>query len=391
MTSIDFSIEVDVPAQTNVDFYNSLLQNQPVHVLDVRNPDAFQRGTIEGKSNLTVQNLPYYDFVEDADAAVAQVSSDRDIVVVCAKAQSSQFVAGILQERGYRVSYLEGGMPSWGNFYDVRPLLEAPFGQIIQVARPARGDVSFVLVSDGQAAVIDPLRHLAYYRDAVAQANANITLILDTHAHADHISGGPALAAETDAPYYLHPYDAIHPMDMLPAQMPYQALTDGQRFQLGQLTIETIWFPGHTLGQVNFLVTAPDQSTYLFTGDGLFLESFGRPDLGGKGETWTPVLYQSLFQRLPAMINDQTWILPSHISHLDEGDGEGRFFAPYGQVRRNNAAMQHGTREDFITFVLNNLPVFPPQYIEIKRVNLGLFIPDEEKASELEIGKTSVP
>jgi glyoxylase-like metal-dependent hydrolase (beta-lactamase superfamily II) len=138
---------------------------------------------------------------------------------------------------------------------------------------------------------------------------------------------------------------------------------------------------------VNFLFTAPDGSTYLFTGDGIFLRSFGRPDLGGKGETWTPILYESMFEKLPQYINDSTMILPAHFSELDEADSEGRFVASYGEVKQQNVALTTRNRDEFINYVLSHLPTFPEQYIDIKRVNIGLMTPDEEKASELETGK----
>ncbi len=306
---------------------------------------------------------------------------------MCAKEGSSQFVAEILQERGIKASFLQEGILSWGELYDVRTAVDEPFGKIIQVARPARGDLSFVVVSEGKAAIVDPLRHIDNYYNVINAENAELTHIFDTHAHADHISGGPALATETGAGYYMHPYDAIHPIDMLPATIEYNYLSDGQTFQVGQFTVKVIWFPGHTLGQVNYLFTAPTGQTYLFTGDGIFLRSFGRPDLGGKGEAWTPILYDSLFNRLPQHINDDTMILPAHFSVLEEGGEDGIFIAPYGVVKQQNDALKRRSLAEFSDYVLSNLPTFPPEYVEIKRVNAGLVQPDEETASELELGK----
>jgi glyoxylase-like metal-dependent hydrolase (beta-lactamase superfamily II) len=293
----------------------------------------------------------------------------------------------VLQQRGARATTLEGGINEWGSYYDVRDIINTSYGRIVQIARPARGDLSFVVISEGQAAIIDPLRHTEQYTSVINEAGARLSHIFDTHAHADHISGGPALSQETGAPYYLHPYDAIHPMDMLPALINYTSLADGQQYQVGQFTVDVIGFPGHTLGQVNFLLTAPDNATYLFTGDGLFLRSFGRPDLGGKGETWTPILYESMFERLPQHINDDTMILPAHFSSIEEADSDGRYVATYGEVKQQNQALHHGSRDEFISYVLEHLPTFPPQYVDIKRVNIGLMTPDEEKASELETGK----
>lgn len=380
-------VQSTATAVTAAELYARLLANKPLFILDVRNEQDYARWNIEGRSALRTLNLPYYAFLEDEDAAVAQVPADGDVLVVCAKEGSSEYVAGVLRERGIAADYLAGGIISWGNLYDVRDIVNAAWGRIVQIARPARGDLSFALISDGKAALIDPLRHTQVYTDLLAAAGAELQIILDTHVHADHISGGPALAKATGAPYYVHPYDAIHPIDMLPAVIAYEPLHDGQQFTLGQITVSTIWYPGHTLGQVNFLATTPDGGRYMFTGDGIFLRSFGRPDLGGKGEAWTPMLYESMFRRLPPHLTDATMILPAHFSSLDEDAGDGIFAAPYAQVRAQNDVLQPRSLEDFSAFVLSHLPVFPPEYVEIKRVNIGLTEACDGKAGELELGK----
>lgn len=384
MTTIDSAVQ----ATTAQQLYTALLAGEPLFILDVRNPDDFARWRVEGRAALDVLNLPYYAFVEDEDAAVAQVPADRAVLVVCAKEGSSQYVAELLRARGFEASYLEGGILSWGHLYDTRDIVSAAWGRIIQIARPARGDLSFVVVSEGQAAIVDPLRHIDHYLDAIKGAGATLSAILDTHVHADHISGGFALAEATGAPYYVHPYDAIHPIDMLPAVLPYQPLSDGQTFQIGATSIRAIWYPGHTLGQVNFLLETPDGGRYLFTGDGIFLKSFGRPDLGGKGEAWTPMLYHSMYHKLPQHLTDATVLLPAHFSTLDECDAEGRCAASWADIKRTNSSLAYGeSLESFSAFVLGNLPVFPPQYVEIKRVNIGLVTPNEAQAEELELGK----
>lgn len=369
------------------ELYAKLLGQAPLFILDVRNPEAVARWKIEGPASLESLNIPYYDFIEDEAGSLARVPRDREVLVICAKEGSSQYIAELLVEHGYQAGYLGGGIAQWGDFYDVRDVVNEPWGRIVQVARPARGDLSFVAISAGKAAIIDPLRHTTYYTDLIAAAGAQLTHIFDTHAHADHISGGPDLATQTGATYFLHPYDAIHPMDMLPARIDYTALADGQEYTVGQFQVRVIGFPGHTLGQVNFLFTAPTGASYLFTGDGIFLRSFGRPDLGGRGEAWTPILYSSMFEHLPRFINDATVILPAHFSTLDEGDAEGRFVDTYGSVRQKNDGLHARSQAEFTSYVLSHLPTFPPQYVEIKRVNIGLLRPDEEQASELEIGK----
>lgn len=393
MTELDLpTMTVDpaaakVGAVTAAELYAKLLRNDPLVVLDVRNPAEFARMRVEGRSALETLNLPYYAFIEDEDAAADQVPTDREVVVVCAKEGSSEYVAGLLAARGFDVRYLAGGFPAWGNHYDVRDVVRAPWGRIVQVARPARGDLSFVVVSDGAAAVIDPLRHVAVYHDVIDAAGATLRHVFDTHVHADHISGGPAMAAAGGAPYFVHAYDAIHPIDMLPATIDYASLVDGQSFAVGAVTITAHWFPGHTLGQFNFRLDAPDGRSALFTGDGVFLRSFGRPDLGGKGEAWTPLLYRSLTERLPRIADPTTLILPAHFSALDEAGDDGVFGAPFAAVAATNDALRPRDEAEFTAFVLGHLPVFPPEYVEIKRVNLGLVHAGEQMAEELELGK----
>ena len=387
MAVADVNVDVAVPARTAEELYAALLSGRQRIILDVRNQEDFGRWGIEGRKSLEVLNIPYFNFIEEEEASAAQVPADADVLVVCAKEGSSEFVAEILRERGTEAAYLEGGIISWGELYDVRDVVDAEFGHIVQVARPARGDLSFVVISDGEAAIVDPLRHVEHYLDVVESAGAKTTHIFDTHAHADHISGGPVLRERTGAPYYLHPYDAIHPLDMLPATIDYDYLSDGQTFTVGHFEVKVIWFPGHTLGQVNYLFTAPDGASFLFSGDGVFLNSFGRPDLGGKGEAWTPILYESLYRRLPQHLQEDTLILPAHFSTLDEAGEDGVFAATWDRVKAQNRALQPRSLEAFTAYVLGNLPTFPPEYVEIKRVNAGLLAPDEEKASELELGK----
>lgn len=117
---------------------------------------------------------------------------------------------------------------AWGNFYYGRPVEENAHYALFQVVRPARGCASHVLTSDRNAAVFDPARHLGTYHELANAAGARIDLVLDPHLHADHLSGGPALGEHDHIPYYLHPYGAIQPMDMLPARIPYRYLEEGQ-------------------------------------------------------------------------------------------------------------------------------------------------------------------
>jgi glyoxylase-like metal-dependent hydrolase (beta-lactamase superfamily II) len=212
---------------------------------------------------------------------------------------------------------------------------------------------------------------------------ARIERVLDTHLHADHLSGGPALGQGDHIPYHLHPYDAIHPLDMVPARIAYRPLEADQTFRVGSAEVKVLHFPGHTLGMVAFLI----EDRYLLSGDSLFLESIARPDLGGKAEAWTPLLYESLkrMEELP----DETVVLPAHFSDIATADDKGVFHAMLGELKHRNPGLLKLAEGEaaFCDYILANLPTFPSAYVEIKRANAGLASPDEREALELELGK----
>lgn len=370
---------------------------EKLFILDVRNRDDFANWQIEGRVRPTALNVPYFEMLEEGgkDDVVASVVAyarqklveklpkSQSIVVVCAKGATSKFVAEGLRQLGYDAMDLTGGMTAWGDLYQSKPVIEGQELSIYQISRQARGCLSYVVASHNEAVVIDPLRHIEQYLSFAREKNIQIKLVLDTHGHADHISGGRALADRVGAPYYLHPYDAIHPIDLLPAKLRFEYLRDGQEFSVGQARIKTIHIPGHTLGNVVYRLN----EKYLFSGDSIFIESVARPDLGGRGEAWAPLHYQALERLLK--LPDGTVILPGHFSQPKEANAQGLFMATLGALQEKNDGLRMAQKgeSEFVEYMLKSLPTFPPQYVEIKRVNAGLWTPDEEKASELELGK----
>jgi len=369
------------------EFYQLVQRKNDFLLLDVRNDKEFDAWRIEALHTPETLHIPYVVFVEEEEEAAKDIPQGREVIAVCAKGGASDYVAEILREVGIPAVNLIGGTIAWGNYYVIRPVVEQETYQIYQVDRAARGCLSYVLISQGQAAIIDPLRHIEQYQGFLEQKGADLALLLDTHAHADHISGGPALSDATGAPYYLHPYDGIHPFDMLPAKLHYEMLREGQTFALGDLNIRVIHTPGHTLGLVSFLVTDSAGQSYYFTGDTLFLQSFGRPDLGGQGETWAPLVYEAIFETIKAQVPSDALVLPGHYARHDEAGEDGLFAKQMADVWRDNVDLQRADKQEFIQFVLDHLPEMPSQYVEIKRVNAGLSTPDELEASELELGK----
>lgn len=368
-----------------------------VFILDVRNRDEFSAWKIEGRQTPLMLNIPYFemleqggkdDFIESIIAytrreLVGQLPKDQPIVAVCAKGDTSAYVADGLRQLGYHAVNLQGGMRAWGNFTEISPVTESRELSVYQISRPARGCLSYIIASDGQAAIIDPLRHIEPYLDMARAKGLRIERVIDTHGHADHISGGPALAGQLNRPYFLHPYDAIHPIDLLPAQISFEYLRDGQLLAVGKVRIQILHIPGHTLGNVACLLN----ESYVLTGDSIFINSIARPDLGGRGETWAGLHYHSLRRLLG--LPDTTVVLPGHFSSPQEANADRLFVASLGELKEKNDGlrMAQASEEAFVQYILGSLPEFPPQYVEIKRVNAGLLVVDEEKATELELGK----
>lgn len=386
------------PAASTKNVWDRLLRDEPMFILDVRNRDEYERWRVEGPHPVPTLNLPYFDLLdleredEDVTDAVmrgvqAQLTDalprDRPILAVCAEGHTSSHVAEGLRRLGYDALNLEGGMEAWGDFYTWRPVEETEGFSLLQIVRPARGCVSHLLISEQCAAVFDPGRHLDIYHELAAAAHARIERVLDTHLHADHLSGGPALSEQDHIPYHLHPYDAIHPMDMLPARIAYRPLEAEQTLRVGKAEVKVIHLPGHTLGMVGFLIN----DRYLLSGDSLFLESIARPDLGGKADAWAPLLYASLMRL--TTLPDETLVLPAHFSDIAAADADGVYRATLGELKQRNPGLRKLAEGEqaFTAHILASLPAFPDAYIEIKRANAGLAHPDERAAQELELGK----
>lgn len=366
-------------------------------VLDVRNRDEFDAWRIEGRNPPPALNVPYFEMLEAAGAddfvdAVADYArssllsdlpDDRPILAVCAKGDTSAYVAEALRRLGLEAFNLRGGMRAWADHYEVAAVAESPELTILQVARPARGCLSWVVASDGEAVVIDPLRHVSRYLDLLDDRDLEVVAVLDSHAHADHLSGGPALAGRLGCPYGLHPYDGVHPIDLLPARIGFEYLRDGGTIAFGTAGLRALHIPGHTLGNLAFAL----DDEYLFTGDSIFIGSIARPDLGGQAEAWARLHHRSLNRLLE--LDDGLLVLPGHFSDPGEADADGLFRARLGELRSRNEGLRMAARSEaeFIDYIRASLPEFPDRYVEMKRANAGLVEVDEDGAAELELGK----
>ena len=390
------AIATEVSEWSAEDLLGRLEAGEDLFLLDIRDDEEFERWKIEGTKEIPALNVPIYEFLAEDEhddavdtfrAYVERELVDRlprgtPILTVCPEGDASSYLAEALRRLDLTAFNLAGGMEAWGNHYRSRNVVRLPELQIWQLSRPARGCLSYVAASGGEAVVVDPLRHVDHYLELARKLGFEIVRVVDTHGHADHISGGPRLAAELGVPYHLHPYDAIHPIDVLPARIAYEPLREGQELSFGRRRLRCVHIPGHTLGNLALYL----DDGFLFSGDSIFIESIARPDLGGRGETWAPLHYRSLLRLLD--LPADTVVLPGHFSQLGEGS-EGLWAASLGELAEANEGlvMARKGEDEFVRYILSSLPNFPDEYVEIKRVNAGLVEVDESQASELELGK----
>lgn len=355
----------------------------PFVLLDVRNEEEFKAWRIEGRhAPVAVVHVPYFDFLEDEDAAAAGLEPHRGLplVVVCAQGDSSEFVADLLRGHGFRAANLAGGMIAWG---DLIVEVDVPTGGslvIKQLQRVGKGCLAYLVADGDEALVVDPHRHLDAYEALAERLGARIQYVFDTHLHADHISGGPALSTRTGATYLIEAHDAEG------AKFPYRAITPGDSVQLGatDVALMTLHTPGHTPGSASLLI----DGRFLITGDTLFIASIGRPDLGGKMAEWGAMLYRTLGPGGElSQLSDEVLILPAHYAGVDEVGPDGIVAGTLGRLRRENPALQPESEAAFIAFLEANQREAPAIYQEIRKVNLGWIEVDEARATALDLGK----
>ncbi|MED0662101.1 MBL fold metallo-hydrolase [Geobacillus thermodenitrificans] len=354
-----------------------VLNKESLFILDVRNESDFRDWKIEGE-NFAYLNVPYFELVDGVDSIVDRLPKDQDIVVVCAKGGSAAFVAEQLAEAGFDNVYtLAGGMQAWSEYLHQAKVYEDDQLKIYQFIRVGKGCLSYMVLSGDEALVVDPLRFIDVYEQVAQQEGVKITHIVDSHLHADHLSGGKALAERTGAAYYL--------MKSEGAVFDFEPLEQHETidFENVHLEVLAVKMPGHTPGSVSFFVNGK----WLFSGDTIFVGGLGRPDLGGKVAEWAEDLYHTVYEKVAAMADDVI-VLPAHYANLDEEiNAEGYVGDTLGRIRARNEMMQNKAKDEFIDLVIQGAKTeTPPNFEDIVAINRGLKTVDIETQRELEIG-----
>ncbi len=355
---------------------------EPLQVLDVRSAEKVAAGHVQLGSALEFRAMPNSKLLRLSSLDELRLDRHRPVAVICNRGNSSKQSTAFLRERGYEAFSVTGGMAAWETVYVARRLAPTPsLAHVVQLDRLGKGALSYVLVSDGDAVVVDPARHLARYDALLAELSATPAAVVDTHMHADYLSGARAAAERWQVPYFVHGDDAVSPYDGTPGRFAHQALSDGDTIVFGRATLRAVHVPGHTLGSVAFLA---DDGLAL-TGDFLFVRSVGRPDLGGQADAWAKLLWQSL-ERARREWSGDLLVLPGHYSSEDERRADRAIAARFDVIAATNAAAAIQDEREFLGWVADHQMTPPAAYRTIKQANLGLVDVAESDADLLESG-----
>jgi glyoxylase-like metal-dependent hydrolase (beta-lactamase superfamily II)/rhodanese-related sulfurtransferase len=229
---------------------------------------------------------------------------------------------------------------------------------------------SYLIGSGGEAAVVDPQRDIEQYINEAEAEGLKIKYVIETHLHADFVSGHRELAERTGAKIVFG-RKAGAAFDYAPAE-------DGAEFRVGKIILRVLETPGHTPESISILVTdteVPNQPQKLLTGDTLFIGDVGRPDLvGSKGftaEQMAGMLYDSLHGKL-LKLGDAVEVWPAHgKGSLCGRNMSNETSSTIGQQRRSNYALQPMPKDEFVKMMMADLPEAPAYFSKDADINRG--------------------
>lgn len=338
-------------------------------LLDVREADEVTAWPMPGALNIPLGEL---------GARVAELPSDRRVVVFCASGNRSSVASKALAGAGFDVANLSGGMAAWRGVYDEAEL-DVGAATVVQLRRRAKGCLSYLVGSGDEAFVVDPSMDVERYLEAAAARGWRVSRVIDTHLHADHLSGVRELAAATGATIHLNPADSFG--------FPFEPLSHGDRLPLpgdASVSIATIHSPGHTEGSTLLSVDGATSNQAVLTGDTVFVDGVGRPDLAERAEEFAHSLHKSLQEHIVSLPDDTT-VLPAHYGlGVPVRPGEP-VAATAGDLRATLEPLSFD-EEEFVAWATCRVTPRPPNYVAIIQANMGRSVESSHALRHLEAG-----
>ena len=348
-----------------------LERGEPVTVLDVRPEDQRAEWRIPGSIHCDA-----YEALRVKDPSAMEgvnLPGRLPVVTVCGAGKTSAIAAEQLRDRGLQAVSLEGGMKAWSLAWNTAEVpVEGSRARVVQVRRTGKGCLSYIVESESEAVVIDAALEPEVYLEIVDDRAWKIMGVLETHIHADHLSRSRRLAQQSEAPLYLPEQDRV--------SFTFTSVRNEDVLEVGAAKLKALSTPGHTPESTSYLL----DDRALFTGDTLFVDGVGRPDLEASPKEKrrrAQALYNSLRHLLD--LPPETPILPGHTSEPVPFDEEP-ISGTIAQVREGVNALG-ACEDDFVERILEHLPPAPSNHNRIVKLNEAGGLPEEE-LTELEAG-----
>ena len=290
--------------------------------------------------------------------ALQELYLDKSIpvVTVCAGGKTSLVAAQLLAEKGYDAYSLSQGMKGWSLAWNIAYQQFDGF-EVWQVRRTGKGCLSYIIASANEAIIIDASLPLEVYTQLINQNKLSVKYVIETHIHADHLSRSKEVAEYFHVPLYLPVPNKV--------QFEFDPIKPDTIFSIGSIFLQSIPTPGHTLESFSFYIN----NNILITGDTLFTNGVGRPDLKSSTEESRQkahLLYASLNKLLS--LPDSVIVLPAHTNKPVEFDNT-LIKTTIGEAKKNIVLLR-SSEEEFINSLLQKIPPVPPNFLSIVEKNI---------------------
>lgn len=349
---------------SNEKLWESLKSDKDVFLLDVREPLEFAEFKIPGAVNVPLSEL-------FTSSVGEKIPKNKKIVTVCSHGNRSMVATFALAQKGIESTSLEGGMSRWNQVLNANTAIKNADLIIIQVEKVGKGCLSHIVGSEGEALVIDPNYPPSKYIEFAEKEGLKITKVIDTHQHADHVSAAKELAKITKSELFFSAKEEY--------EFEHKKIDEGDMIQVGRKQVRVIHTPGHTAGSMTFVV----DDKYAFTGDTLFVESVGRPDLRDKAKEFANDLHDTIHKKL-LRFGSNTMIFPTHHGEGIKATENGIFYTTPEMAKK--LALLDLDKEEFVNKVVSMTTPRPMNYSVVIKVNKGTIPIMEEQVPDLEMG-----
>jgi glyoxylase-like metal-dependent hydrolase (beta-lactamase superfamily II) len=344
-----------------------LAAGQPVTVVDIRSR-ADREWSIPGSLQFEA-----YDAVKSGSLGpLANLAfPPGPVVTVCEMGGTAAKATDLLRARGVQAMTLEGGMRAWSLAWNTAQTTISGC-EVVQVRRTGKGCLSYIVESQSEAVVIDASVDPDVYVRLLRERGWRLVAVADTHIHADHLSRSRLLAHQQGVDVWLPAQDRT--------QYLLRSVVDGDQIAFGSTALVAMRTPGHTEESTAYLL----DSTAAFTGDTLFLNSVGRPDLEGgtRQELASRARLLHISIRRLLQLPEAAQVLPGHVSEPISFDG--RVLATTVGAIRDTVSLVRLDSAAFVEAVLARIPPNPPNHSRIIELNERGEVPEDP--SELEAG-----